>query len=116
MSNPLAPLADKAQAAAALLAEASAEQKNAALAAIADGLRANIKALLAANAKDLEAARAGGMAEAMQDRLSLDEKRIGALADSLAIIAALPDPVGRLLETVTRPTACASKNAQCRSA
>jgi glutamate-5-semialdehyde dehydrogenase len=81
-----------------------AEQKNAILKAMAAGLRAAAPALLAANAKDLAAAREKGLSSAMLDRLLLDEKRIAAMAQGVAEVAELPDPIGEVLSETTRPS------------
>ena len=59
--------------------------------------------ILAANAEDIEAARAGDMPDIMIDRLMLDEARIEAMAKGVEIVAALPDPVGRELARWSRP-------------
>ncbi len=96
-------LGRRARKAARVLALAAPEQKNRALAAAAGFLRASRDELLQANAQDMAAARAKNLAPAMLDRLSLDEARIASMAQSLEDIAALPDPVGRLLETFERP-------------
>ncbi len=89
--------------AARALALASTERKNAALAAAAASLRENVPAILAANARDLAAARRAGRAPAFIDRLALDESRVRAMAKGLDEIAALPDPVGAVLAEWTRP-------------
>ncbi|HVV18502.1 MAG TPA: glutamate-5-semialdehyde dehydrogenase [Pseudonocardiaceae bacterium] len=89
--------ARRARVAAAGLALATRERKDAALLAMADALVARAAGILAANAADIEAGRSGGMAEAMLDRLALSEKRIGAIADGLRTVASLPDPVGEVL-------------------
>ena len=96
-------LGQRARKAARKLALAAPEQKNRALLAAAASLRAKTPELLAANALDMAQARTKNLAAAMLDRLSLDEKRIASMAQSLEDIAALPDPVGRLLETFDRP-------------
>ena len=93
----------RARKAARALGLASTEQKNRALLAAAKILREKTPELLAANALDMAQARAKNLGAAMLDRLSLDEKRIASIAQSLEDIAALPDPVGRLLETFVRP-------------
>jgi glutamate-5-semialdehyde dehydrogenase len=103
MANPLENIGRQARAAAAQLAQAATQKKNAALGAIAEGIAASAKDILAANEKDVAAARKGGMAEAQIDRLKLDEKRLAAIVEGVNTVKALPDPVGRLLETVTRP-------------
>lgn len=84
----------RARAAGRGLAMAPAETRTAALQALAAGLEAAGDAVLAANARDLAAALATGMAEAQQDRLALTPARISAMAAAVAQIAAQPDPVG----------------------
>ncbi len=96
-------LGTRARAALPALAVASREAKDAALASAARALRAGRQALLSANAADIAAARAGGMAESFIDRLTLTEERIEGIAAGLEAVAALPDPVGRLLDTTSRP-------------
>ncbi len=85
------------------LAEASTEQKDTALTAAGAALRHAQDALLAANAKDMEAAREKGISGPLLDRLALDAKRIEAMAAGLEAIAALPDPVGKTLAAWERP-------------
>src|SRR5688572_29067320 len=89
--------------AAAALALASGEQKNLALANIAASLRGSVGPILAANARDMDAGRAKGLAPAMLDRLALDEKRIEAMARGVEEIAKLADPVGTVVASWTRP-------------
>jgi glutamate-5-semialdehyde dehydrogenase len=96
-------LGRRARKAARLLALASPEQKNRALRAAAQVIRARTAALLEANAQDMANARAKNLGPALLDRLLLDEKRVASMAQSLDDIADLPDPVGRLLETFERP-------------
>ena len=93
----------QARAAARVVANAPAETKTRALTAAAAALRARSGEILAANARDLEAARAKGVAPAFLDRLSLDPERIEAMASGVETVAALPDPVGRVLATFKRP-------------
>jgi glutamate-5-semialdehyde dehydrogenase len=76
--------------------------KNAALEAIAAALDAGVEEILAANRADVAAAREAGVSEALVDRLTLDERRIAAMAAGARAIAALPDPVGELLEELRR--------------
>ena len=90
---------DAAQAIAALTPEAKA----ALLRAMADALQADARAILAANAEDLDAARAKGMSGAMLDRLALDPARLGGIANALREVAALPDPVGQVTRREVRP-------------
>lgn len=92
-----------ARAAAELLALASAEQKNEALEAIAKALRAGKTAILAANAEDVAEARASGASAAALDRLTLNAARIESMAGGAATIATLPDPVGTVTASWTRP-------------
>ncbi len=96
-------LGRKARKAARVLALAASEQKNRALHAAAASLRNRTKALLEANALDMAQARAKNLSAAALDRLALDESRIESIARGLEDIAALPDPVGRVLETFERP-------------
>jgi glutamate-5-semialdehyde dehydrogenase len=96
-------LAQQAKAAARELARLSTGEKNACLLAMADALVANTKALQQANALDMEAGEKAGLPTAMLDRLKLDQKRIEAMARGLREVAALPDPVGRVLEERVRP-------------
>ncbi len=93
----------QAKAAARELALASTDAKNAALSAAAAAMRRSTDAILAGNAKDLEAAEARGVTGAFLDRLLLSESRIAATADGLDAIAALPDPVGATLAAWERP-------------
>ncbi len=93
----------EARAAARELAIAPAETKNRALKAAARLLRERASEILAANALDLAEARAKGLSPALIDRLALDPVRIEAIAHGLEEVAALPDPVGRVLATFSRP-------------
>ena len=91
-----------AKAARPALQGADTQQKNAALLAMADALEAQTAEILAANAQDMEAAR-GTISEVMLDRLALTKDRIAGMAEGVRQVAALPDPVGRVLRTVERP-------------
>ena len=91
-----------AKAAKRKLASLPTEVKNEALLAMADELVRQTADILAANREDLAAAK-GTMSDVMLDRLALDETRIAAMADGIRQVAALPDPVGKILRTVTRP-------------
>jgi glutamate-5-semialdehyde dehydrogenase len=93
----------EAKRAARVLANAPAEAKTQALTAAARILRERAGDILAANAGDLAAARAKGLAPSFLDRLMLDAKRIEAMARGVEAVAALPDPVGRVLATFERP-------------
>jgi glutamate-5-semialdehyde dehydrogenase len=96
-------IGQRARQASRVLALASAEQKNAALTAAAAALRAGQAQIIEANAIDVSEALRGGMAPAFVDRLMLDAKRIEAMAEGLETVAALADPVGRILERWQRP-------------
>ena len=96
-------IAVRARAASLALAPAPTAQKDAALRALARLLPAAEGELLAANAVDVEAARATGLSAASLDRLTLTPARIAHLAESVAQVATLPDPVGQVLEAWTRP-------------
>jgi glutamate-5-semialdehyde dehydrogenase len=87
-------LCNDAQAAAAKLALASTEQKNAALLKIAEALRENSETIVNENKRDLEAAESNGVAKAMIDRLMLNEKRIEAICAALVDVTKLADPIG----------------------
>jgi len=86
-----------------LLATLDTQAKNAALAAIADALEARTGEILEANLLDLEAGRESDLGDALLDRLALDERRIAAMAAGVRQIAALPDPVGEVIEGFRRP-------------
>ena len=88
---------ENAKAAKGEIARLTSEQKNAALNAMADALLAAEADILAANAQDLEAAR-GTVADVMLDRLLLTPARIAGMAQGIREVAALPDPVGHILE------------------
>ncbi|HWD24558.1 MAG TPA: glutamate-5-semialdehyde dehydrogenase [Acidimicrobiales bacterium] len=92
-----------AKSAKAALAGASTTQKNDALAFAADALVAHRGSILAANATDVARAESEGISPTVVDRLRLDERRVGAMADGLSTVAALPDPVGEIVEGWVRP-------------
>ncbi len=96
-------LGRQARAASLALATAHSSRKNAALARLAALLGERAPALLAANARDVAAATAAGLAKPMLDRLTLTSERLRALAESVRQVAALPDPVGEEIERITRP-------------
>ena len=85
------------------LAGLTEEKKNEALFLAADMLKKRRDKILSANREDLEAGRQRGMSAGLLDRLTLNEARIGAMAEGLSQIAVLPDPVGEVLDTFTRP-------------
>lgn len=92
-----------AKEAARILSVAKEGKKNEALEAIAKALLANTNEILAANAKDLEAAKANGMSVSLQDRLALSEARIQGIAKGVREVMALPDPIGETVRETVRP-------------
>ena len=96
-------IAQRARAASLVLATTPTARKDAALLQLADLIPAAAAALLAANAKDLEAARANGLPTHQIERISLSPAKLDHLAESVRQVAALPDPVGSTLEDWTRP-------------
>src|SRR6266566_3294611 len=96
-------LARSARAAARTLALASPKQKNHALEAMERAIRANAPAILAANAEDVAEVRAGGASSAFIDRLTLTQARIDAMADGIATVREIPDPIGVVTESWQRP-------------
>ncbi|WP_343587208.1 glutamate-5-semialdehyde dehydrogenase [Herbaspirillum sp.] len=97
-------IGQRARAASRAMARADTAAKNRALQLIAAAIRRDANALRAANAKDLEAARANGLAEAMLDRLTLSDKAIATMAEGLEQIASLADPIGEISNMKYRPT------------
>ncbi|MBX5487171.1 glutamate-5-semialdehyde dehydrogenase [Mycolicibacterium hassiacum] len=95
--------AHRARRASRVLATLSTDTKNRALHAAADALLRRADAILAANEKDLQTARAAGTAEAMLDRLALNKQRIDGIASGLRQVAGLPDPIGEVLRGRTLP-------------
>lgn len=93
----------KAKAAERILGTANTEIKNRALYAIADALMTNSEQILAANMKDVRAARVRGMRETLVDRLILNRARIESMAKAAADVATADDPVGRVLSGSVRP-------------
>ena len=93
----------RARAAARALAKLTTQQKNTALNAMAGQIVSDTAAILAANAKDVSKGKADGLSPAMIDRLTLDAKRVSAMADGIRQVATLPDPVGEVIKEWTRP-------------
>jgi glutamate-5-semialdehyde dehydrogenase len=93
----------RARQAARALARLGTKQKNAALHSIADQLVARTESILEANRADLEKATGGDMTSSMVERLTLNPKRIEAMADGVRQVAALEDPVGKIISEWTRP-------------
>jgi glutamate-5-semialdehyde dehydrogenase len=107
LNDAMARLGQAAKAAAEALAVAEPEAKNLALIAAAAAIRFNEQAILAANAQDMKGGRAKGLSAPLLDRLELNEARVEAMAKGLEDIAALPDPVGRILAEWQRPNGLA---------
>ncbi|CAN93836.1 proA [Sorangium cellulosum So ce56] len=108
LEGALRALCQRARTAARALAPLDRAQKDRALRAIAERLRAEAgegkrSAVLAANAEDVAAARAAGVSEALVDRLVLDEARLAAIAGAVLEIAAASDPVGQVVGMERRP-------------
>ncbi len=93
----------KSKAAAFEMGKLSADAKNVALCRMANALEANSEKILVANKADVEAAKAKGVKAALLDRLALDQKKIQTMAKELLEVSALPDPIGAILSTWTRP-------------
>ncbi len=96
-------LARLSKAAARDLARLSTAEKNACLLAMADAIQQNAQAIKDANSRDMTAGAERGLSPALLDRLKLDDKRVVTMAKGLREVAALPDPVGRILDDRTRP-------------
>ena len=103
LTEQMTQLARQARAASRQLAQVDTQDKNACLVAMASALEQHTDALQTANAADLDAGANAGLSTAMLDRLKLDAKRIAAMAKGLRDVAALPDPVGRVLDRRVRP-------------
>ena len=99
----MADIGRRAQGAARALALSPAAQRDAALAAMAKSIRDSEAGILAANAEDVAEAKASGATPAFLDRLSLDGKRVAAMADGIDVVRELADPVGAVMESWTRP-------------
>ena len=97
----------KARAAAGAMRAFSTERKNEALLAIADALEAAKPQIDAANAEDVAAAKANGLAPALVDRLTLTDARFKSMVDGVRYIVELPDPVGEAIWTRERPSGIA---------
>ncbi len=103
LSGRMLDMGRRARAAARVLALAPSAQKDKALAAMAQALRERTAEIIAASAEDVAEAKADGTTAAFIDRLALDRSRIAAMADGIAVVRALPDPVGTVMEAWTRP-------------
>jgi glutamate-5-semialdehyde dehydrogenase len=96
-------ICQKAKAAAFEMGKLTGDAKNIALCQMANALETNSEKILSANKKDVEAAKARGLKLSLLDRLSLDQKKIQTMAKELREVTALPDPIGTILDTWTRP-------------
>ncbi len=103
LTEQMTQLARQAKAASRDLSRLSTADKNVCLVAMAKALEQNAAAIKEANARDMEVGKGMGLAAAMLDRLKLDDKRIAGMAKGLREVAALPDPVGRVLDERVRP-------------
>jgi len=97
-------LGQQARAAARAMARADTATRNRALSLIADAIERDADLLRAANARDLEAAQAAGLAPALMDRLALSNAAIATMVAGLRQIVALPDPVGEISNMKVRPS------------
>jgi len=103
MTDLILDMCRKAKEASYKLAKLPTEAKNHALYNMAEALEKNAHKILGANRKDVEASRKRGVKTALIDRLILTEKRISNMAECLREVAELPDPVGEIVKTWTRP-------------
>jgi glutamate-5-semialdehyde dehydrogenase len=103
LNEQMTQLAKQAKAASRELAKLSTREKNSCLLAMADALEKKSSELKKANALDMEVGAKLNLSAAMLDRLKLDDKRISAMAKGLREVAALPDPVGKILDERVRP-------------
>jgi glutamate-5-semialdehyde dehydrogenase len=103
LTEQMALLGKQARAASRELARLTTAEKNSCLLAMADALEKNARSIRDANERDLVASAQAGLSTAMLERLKLDDKRIAGMARGLREVAALPDPVGRLLDERIRP-------------
>ena len=103
LTEQMTQLARAARAASRELARLTTAEKNECLLAMADALEKDGAEIKSANSRDMETAAQMGLSTAMLDRLKLDDKRIAGMAKGLREVAALPDPVGRILDERVRP-------------
>jgi glutamate-5-semialdehyde dehydrogenase len=103
LTEQMTQLAKQAKAAARELAKLTTAEKNSCLLAMAGALEKKSAAIKEANALDMESGAKHGLSSAMLDRLKLDDKRISGMAKGLREVAALPDPVGKILDERVRP-------------
>src|SRR6201988_2927528 len=103
LTEQMTQLAAQAKAASRELARLTREEKDECLIAMASALELNRDDIKKANARDLEAGAHGGLTSAMLERLKLDDERITIMSKGLREVAALPDPLGRVLDERVRP-------------
>jgi glutamate-5-semialdehyde dehydrogenase len=103
IATAMADLGRRARGAARALALSPAAQRDRALGAMAQAIRANEAAILSANAEDVAEAKSNGTTAAFLDRLSLDSNRVAGMADGIAVVRDIADPVGAVMESWTRP-------------
>jgi glutamate-5-semialdehyde dehydrogenase len=103
LSEQMTEIAARAKAASRELAKLTTQEKNECLLAMADAIEREAEQIKAANDRDMELGAAAGLSSAMLDRLKLNDKRIAAMANGLREVAALSDPVGRILDERVRP-------------
>ncbi|CAN5527477.1 glutamate-5-semialdehyde dehydrogenase [soil metagenome] len=106
-ANLIADMGTRARAASRMLAGMPSAAKAAGLLAAAQAIREAAPAILAANAADMTRAEAAGLSAAMLDRLRLDSARVAAMADGVAAVAGLADPVGAVIDQASRPNGLA---------
>lgn len=104
VSQYMVEIGKQARQASRLIARANTGQKNAALAAMAKAIEASREAILLANRKDLDAGKAKGLDAALMDRLELTSARIDGMIEGLLQVAALPDPIGEIMDMRYRPS------------
>ena len=95
---------EQARAASRIVARADTNAKNKALLAMAEAIERDQAKLLAANAQDMDAAKASGLDSALLDRLQINAKAVAGMAEGLRQIAALADPVGAITDLNYRPS------------
>jgi len=103
MSDTILEMCKRAKEASYQLARLSTETKNRALSVMAEALEENVDKILEANHRDVEASRKKGVKEALVDRLILSKDRVAKMAQCLREVAELPDPIGEIVKTWTRP-------------
>jgi len=103
IADAMADIGRRAKAAARKLALSPATQRDAALTAMAKSIRASEAGILAANAEDVAEVKAAGTNAAFLDRLSLTPRIAAAMADGIEVVRDLPDPIGAVMESWTRP-------------